>query len=735
MITMRRTGAHGLSVLYLKYMARSGAAATLPATSPVELFFQFSVLGLLASGYLAVVGSGFLDMPTTVLMAAALLVRAFYSAGVIHYEIPPRAINVVTLAYMVVYAIDDAWISRSFIPATVHLVFFLAIVKLLTATTNRDYLLLKLIAFMELLAACILSSNLNFFLFLALFLILGVATFTSSEIRQSSQTRQVVIRTPLARGLNARLTAGSLLASSGILLFTGCLFFVLPRTARAAFQHLVSARYHVPGFADTVMLGEIGQIKKTDTPVMHVRMDEAADRRLMLKWRGAALSEFDGRRWYNPPGNEDVLRPDKSGELRLLESRRRTQRVRHISYSVHLKDIASNVLFFAGQPEFLRIDAPLVMRSASGTYKFLYREPGTVAYEVYGTVSTADGDNQTDPDSFLAFDNRQAYLKLPEIDPRITALSHSIAATQPSALREARAIESYLRSNYSYTLDLPATEPRDPLANFLFERRKGHCEYFASAMAVMLRAVSIPSRVVTGFGPGVFNPVSGWQIVRASDAHSWVEAYLPVHGWTTFDPTPPDLNPPVSSLWARIGFYFDAADTFWQDWVLNYNLDRQILLASRVGESGDRLRLNWFDNIGLTVSRWKTRLINFGESYGAIAVGGVLIAILAWRFGKDIRAWFEARRRVIKVSRGEARASDATLLYSRMLKLLKARGIEKPAWLTPLEFARVIPEPELSLMVQDFTDAYNDLRFGADAEAAPRMMSVIERLSYESRSR
>jgi transglutaminase-like putative cysteine protease len=706
-------------------MARLGSAAT----SPVERFFQFSVLGLLTSGYLAVVGSGFLDVPTTALMAAALTVRALFSAGLIRYEIPPRAVNFATLAYMALYAIDDMWISRSFIPATVHLVFFLAIVKVLTASTNRDYLLLKLIAFMELLAACILSSNVNFFVFLALFLVLGVATSVSSEIRQSAQTEKAVLRGPAMRGLNARLTASSILVSSGILLFTGGLFFVLPRTARAAFQHLVSTRYHVPGFADSVMLGEIGLLKKTDTPVMHVRMDDPADWPMgRMKWRGAALSEFDGRRWYNPPGFEETLRPDKSGELRLIENHRRIRQVKHISYAVHLKDIASNVLFFAGQPEFLRIDAPMVLRTESGNYKFIYRDPGTVAYIVYGTYATVDGQNETDPESFLPFDSRAPYLRLPEIDPRIGALTRSIAASQAGALNSARAIERYLKTNYGYTLDLPQSEMRDPLANFLFERRRGYCEYFASAMAVMLRTIGIPSRVVTGFGPGVYNPVSQWQIIRASDAHSWVEAYLPQYGWTSFDPTPPDLNPPGSGLWAHIGFYLDAADTFWQDWVVNYNLDRQILLANRVGESGERLRLNWFDNAGAAVSKWKVRLTHFAETYGAAVVSGVAIVFLLWRFGKDFRAWFEARRRVRKVSRGEARASDATLLYTRMLKLLKRRGIEKPAWLTPLEFARVIPQPELSLLVQDFTDAYNDLRFGADTDAARRMIHMMERM-------
>src|SRR5258708_13554261 len=103
------------------------------ATSPVERFFQFSVLGFVASGYFAVVGSGFLDFPTTVLMAAALVIRGLYSTGVLYYRIPPRAVTFATIAYMAFYAMDDAWISRSFAPATVHLAFFLALVTFLPA--------------------------------------------------------------------------------------------------------------------------------------------------------------------------------------------------------------------------------------------------------------------------------------------------------------------------------------------------------------------------------------------------------------------------------------------------------------------------------------------------------------------------------------------------------------------------------------------------------------------------
>src|SRR3984893_17022538 len=162
-------------------------------------------------------------------------------------------VTTATLAYAGFYPIDYFYVSGAFIPSTVHLVFFVAVVKIVTAKTNRDYLLLKVIAFLELLAACVLSYSLNFFVFLLLFLILGVATFTSSEMRDSGFQLQAATRIS-GRALAIRLAAVSLLVSAGILVITSGLFFFLPRTARAAFQHLVSHRYYVAGFSNRVVL-------------------------------------------------------------------------------------------------------------------------------------------------------------------------------------------------------------------------------------------------------------------------------------------------------------------------------------------------------------------------------------------------------------------------------------------------------------------------------------------------
>src|ERR1700689_166065 len=355
------------------------------AVSPADRFFEFALLGLLASGFLAVVGSGYLDTPTTVITAMALIVRALIAAGLLRLELPSGVVTAVTLAYVGFYPIDVFFVSRAFIPAAIHLVFFVAVVKILTAQTDRDYLFLKVIAFLELLAACIVSASFNFFVFLLLFLVLGVATFASSEIRQSRKRGHSPARIS-GPGVAGRLTGVVVSVSLAILVITAGLFFFLPRTARAAFQHLVSHRYHLAGFSNHVSLGEIGEIKQENVPVMHVKMDRMEDRALALKWRGAVLSEFNGRAWFNRPAAGQILQPDRAGLLSLQdESPRRDGR--YVSYAVYLSDLAQDALFFAGTPQYLRIDS-LVVRRPFGNYSAQFTDARTVSYQVYSQMDS-----------------------------------------------------------------------------------------------------------------------------------------------------------------------------------------------------------------------------------------------------------------------------------------------------------------------------------------------------------
>src|SRR5476649_2496092 len=297
----------------------------------------------------------------------------------------------------------------------------------------------------------------------------------------------------------------------------------------------------------------------------------------------------------------------------------------------------------------------------------------------------------------------------------------------------ARAIERHLRTAYGYTLELPDKETHDPLANFLFQRKKGYCEYFASAMAVMLRTVGIPARMATGFQSGVYNPISDLWLVRASDAHSWVEAWMPGHGWTTFDPTPPDPNPHGFALLAKAALYLDAAETFWEEWVVTYDITRQGTLAYRMELGAHSLGIRWFDAVLALRSGWNSYVAAPFQRFSGRIVAALAMAALIWLLGPTVLRLLHVRRRVERMRRGQASAADATLLYERMLHVLKRRGYQKPAWFTPAEFAASLPATQFGAAVAEFTTTYNALRFGGHREVAPRLSVLLDELEQAGR--
>src|ERR1017187_6017553 len=252
-------------------MMRPDAGAGLRGHHSIERFFQFALLGLVASGYLAVAGSGYLDGPTMALTAAGLVLRGLMVCGWVRLDLSGRVATLIGLGYAAFLAVDYFLLSRDFLFATVHLVFFLVVIKILTARTHRDDLFVAAIAFLELLAAALLSINFNFFVFLALYLTFGIATLTSSEIRRSVERSPATARRGL-KGFHVRLALLTVWATAGILALTAGMFFLLPRTADAAFSRLISHRIFIPGLSGPVTLGEIGELKTSSRTVMHVSM-------------------------------------------------------------------------------------------------------------------------------------------------------------------------------------------------------------------------------------------------------------------------------------------------------------------------------------------------------------------------------------------------------------------------------------------------------------------------------
>ncbi|HLY17178.1 MAG TPA: DUF3488 and transglutaminase-like domain-containing protein [Bryobacteraceae bacterium] len=705
-------------------MSRSPASAA----ASVERFFQFALWGLVVSGYLAVAGSDYLDRPTIMLTGAGLLLRALMISGVLRFDISPKVVVTLTLAYVGFFPLDYIFLSRTFIQATVHLVFFLAVIQILTSRTSRDYFFMATIAFLELLAAAILSTNSNFFLFLALYLLFAMAAFTSAEIRRSMQKRQNVARNGLRR-FHPRLAALTLAITAGILALTAGLFFMLPRTADAALRRLVTKRFYMPGFSNQVTLGEIGEIKTTSRPVMHVRFAEG-QAPPNLRWRGATLSDFNGTSWFSPSSGARWIPAVAKGVFQLANDQQRRRFGRRYNYRVNLNGIDADVLFFAGTPELLYVRQMAIVSRGDGSYRLGHAPPEGFFYDVYGWVGGTSGETGNE---FMSWSERRQYLSLPVLDPRIAELAQHVVLGAASDEDRATALAQHLRRAYGYTLELPSREVADPLANFLFVRRKGHCEYFASAMAVMLRTLGIPSRMVTGFQSGVYNPLTELYLIRASDAHTWVEAWLPGRGWVAFDPTPPDPHPGSSSLLTKLALYADAAETFWQEWVVSYDLGHQATLADRMEQASRRVSLRWLDGLMDMAGRWRQRAQRWFVDYGLWWLAGLAGGVLgAWTAPKLFR-WWRMRLVLLRLRRGRASVADATLLYQRMLKLLKGRGYQKPGWLTPYEFARTLPRSRMGAAVLQFTSAYNAVRFGGQDSAAPRMSELLEELERQRR--
>jgi hypothetical protein len=706
-------------------MARSDASAWPRGRPSVERFFQFSLLGLVASGYLAVAGSGYLDTPTMALTAAGLVLRGLLICGLVRLDLSDRIVTLITLGYTGFFPLDYLLLSREFLTATVHLVFFLAVMKILTAKTNRDYLYTAAIAFVELLAAALLSIDFNFFLFLALYLLFAMATLTSGEILRSTRQAAATARSGLKR-FYPRLALHSILVTLGILSLTAGLFFILPRTAEAAFSRLISHRFYLPGFSSQVTLGEIGEIKTASRPVMHIRIfsNETPGG---LKWRGGALTEFDGKRWSESSRANQTI-PVENGHADLEPSAYRRPG-RHINYHVDLDALGTDALFFAGVPEMVDLRYVFLLRTATGSYRIGHQSPRGLHYDAYSRLEDPPETSPAPyPPPILPLRARSDYLRLPSLDSRIPELARTMTAGAATDLERARAIERRLRTDYGYTLELPDREVADPLAYFLFTRQKGHCEYFASTMTVMLRTAGIPARLATGFQSGVYNPITDLWLVRASDAHAWVEAWIPGHGWTTFDPTPPDPNRRGSALMTRLGLYLDAAETFWQEWVVSYDISRQGTLADRLEQGARSLGIRWFDSLSGLDRNWHLRVATWFRRYGAGIPIVLAMGALIWVLGPRLVRLLRIRSRVERVRRGQATVGDATLLYERMLDLLKRRGYQKPVWFTPTEFAESLPPGQMGTAVTEFTVQYNALRFGRRTEVAPRLSMLLDDL-------
>ena len=381
-------------------MPRAEASASVS----VERFLQVCLLGLVASGFLAVAGSGYLDAATIALTSAGLLAGALMAVGVLKVEFSDRSVAIATAAYAAFFLLDFFVLSRGLLPCAVHLAFFLAVLKALTTHTDRDYAYLAAIAALELVAAALLSIDLKFFLALSLYLPFGIGALASAEIRRSmGRTGGAAARGGLRR-FHPRLAVLAAFITAGIFALTAGLFFVVPRTAGAALSRFARHDY-LPGFAEQVTLGQIGRIKTSSVAVMHVRAVSGSGL-AGLKWRGGALDEFDGRRWTNSGFRKDRI-PVWDGHANLGPGD--WGGGAHVEYHIDYDALDVNTLFFAGIPEKVDVVAPYLLRTPEDAFSLDSRPDGKFHYQAYSALERPpDATSPLLPPAHTAFEGGRA---------------------------------------------------------------------------------------------------------------------------------------------------------------------------------------------------------------------------------------------------------------------------------------------------------------------------------------
>ena len=259
-------------------------------------------------------------------------------------------------------------------------------------------------------------------------------------------------------------------------------------------------------------------------------------------------------------------------------------------------------------------------------------------------------------------------------------------------------------------------------------------------MALMLRTVGIPSRIVNGFLQGEYNSISGNYTVRTSDAHSWVEVYFPGYGWVSFDPTPADGRTLQESAFGRLSLYADAFQSVWEEWVINYDFLHQITLARQLegtsremgADSRQFFRRHYRSTVNYA-AQFAEWVFEHGNSVAAI-LGLSVVCLWTLLARGNLRRWIREQAMIMRSRRGMARPEDATVVYLRLLHILHQRGIRKARTQTPGEFAALVPEP-VGKLVRDFTNLYVEARFGKRSHLLPRLTEIVEKVKSSGRGK
>jgi transglutaminase-like putative cysteine protease len=618
-----------------------------------------------------------------VLLAVSIVWR--FAGRLLRWPLPNSVLRLALAAAAFAAVVAEYGTVNGVDPGSALLVVMVAL-KFLETRSHRDELVLIIIAYFLVFASLLYGQSLPTAAYL-----LGFVWVTTVGLLQLS--RRGPLLPPRAF---AKLAGRMLLQALPIMLV---LFVLFPRLPGPLWAIPGSSSSGTTGLSETMSPGDITRLGVSDEVAFRVQFfgrPPDADR---LYWRGPVLSDFDGKQWSRPRG----LLGRRASDTLEYEGEPTRYRIM-LEPQTRLYLLALDMPAQWSGPRNLRMGHDYELRLGFGP-----PPPPRLDYEVTSYTEY----EAREPLTAL---QRGWYTRLPEgSNPRTQALAASWleAGVLPEDLVE-RALDFFRERDFFYTLTPPALGD-DATDEFLFDTRKGFCEHYASAFAVMMRAAGVPARVVTGYQGGELNSVGDYYIVRQYDAHAWAEVWLEDRGWVRVDPIAAVAPARIAQGSARTlssaavrgtglgridfvhraALVWDAVNTYWNDWVVGYGPRLQTQLVRALGMAQPSL-----------------------SALGLLAVGATLLLVAA--LGAYL-SW--AQRRV-------RRADRAARDFARLCRKLARCDIDprRPAE-APADYAAraAAALPGASLAIREIVAAYHAARYdpGADRAAEERLRRLV----------
>ncbi len=682
---------------------------------------------LAALGLLALISSGELNHWLTIVILVGLSLAVVIPESFQDRPTMRRIGVVLPLMLLGVQAVR-LFMNANLLETAVEFAAGLQVIRLATRRGAAHDQQVIVLALLHLIAATVLGSGLAYGLCFLGFLIIAPGALVLSHLRREVEGNyrqgardRTGLPVDVPRILRSRRVIGrSFLVftcslSVPIFLFTLLLFVAFPRVGLSLLLLSHPKAERMVGFTEHVDLGGVGRLRSDPTIVMRVEVPSLPrdpPPRVALYLRGAAFDSYKGKAWSRSSGG--ALHSEQRGrQVHLL---RYPDALRDRVMRVDLEPIEPPVVFLPPEAVALTVavqglniidNVPQISGGPEGSLTYKSPDDRGLRYE----VSLASADEPPSP--LLATADRPRYLSVPsDFPPRIAELARSWVGDTKDPRVEARVIESRLRTDYRYDVDSPSGSAKNPLYDFLFVSKRGHCEFYSTAMALMLRTLGIPTRNVTGFIGGTYNRFARSYAVRQGDAHSWVEVYLDDTGWTRFDPTPPANAAPQSDITGFLAFVRDFMEATTQRWnrhVIGYDLKQQVGLLKSVHHGFDVLRERP-GTIGKLLSSPRATMLS---AFGLVGAGLTAVWLRRRRKGRSpaLRAATER----------EALAREIVDLYRQLDAAMAARGVPRPSGTPPLAHASTLAALQHPLAPEALalTQLYIGGRFGGvtlDAE-------------------